>query len=476
MTGRPARLHDVVRRADPEAPALISADRTLRFGELAEVIDRAAAWLAERTEPGDRVALLGPNSIEYVVLLYAIPATGRVAVPLNTRLADAELNALLEDAGASLLLTDPSLAHREFPVDTHPIAAPTVATQPSSSPDEAASNDEVAWLIFTSGTTGSPKGAMLTHRGLLAASAAGGNARAVGRDDVYLFPFPLFHVAAYNVIMVHDAGGPVVLLPGFEAEAVFDACAQHGVTQMSLAPTMLAMLFDHDRWTADALGATKVIGYGAAPMPLPMLQRVLAETEIGLSQGYGMTELSGNAVYLDADRHRQAASKAPHLLGAAGLPAGENELRIASDGEILVRGPQVMAGYWNRPDLTAETIVDGWLHTGDVGRLDEDGVLYIVDRKKDIIITGGENVASREVEDALRSHPAVTAAAVIGEPDERWGEAVVGVVVASHVDEASLIAHVRSRLAGYKTPKRIRFVDTLPLNASGKVDKNLLRG
>ena len=479
MTGRPTCLHDVVRRANADAPALISGERTMSFGELGAAIDRAAAWLAERTEPGARVALLGPNSIDYVVLLYAIPAAGRIAVPLNTRLADPELATLLADAGATLLLTDPTLAHREFDVATEDIAEPTAAVCEAPVADHGpATQDDIAWLIFTSGTTGAPKGAMLTHGSLLAASAAGGDARAVGADDVYLFPFPLFHVAAFNVVMVHDAGGPVVVLPGFDADRVFDACARHGVTQMSLAPTMLAMLFDHPRWRPGALGATRVIGYGAAPMPLPMLERVLTETEIGLSQGYGMTELSGNAVYLDAAQHRSAASDAPHLLGAAGVPAGANEVRIADDGEILVRGPQVMAGYWNRPELTAETIVDGWLHTGDIGRIDADGVLHVIDRKKDIIITGGENVASRQVEDALRSHPAVAAAAVIGEPDERWGEAVVGVVVSAgaDADEAELIAHVRAQLAGYKTPKRIRFVDALPLNASGKVDKTQLRG
>ncbi len=475
MSTVPTFLDDVVRQTAPDRTALIDGNRTMTFAELAEAIDRAGAWLRERTAPGDRVALLGANSIDYVVWLYAIPAAGRIAVPLNTRLANPELARLLEAAGASLLLRDRLMEERSFPIPTEALAGPPVGDPLAGESD--AERSGVAWLIFTSGTTGRPKGAMLTHEGLLAASAAGGRARAVAGDDVYLFPFPLFHVAAYNVVMVHRAGGPVVLLPGFDADAVFDACRDHGVTQMSLAPTMLSMLFDHPRWDADALGATRVIGYGASPMPLPILERVLMETKLDLSQGYGMTELSGNAAYLDADDHRRAATEAPHLLRAAGRPAGDNEFRIADDGEILVRGPQVMAGYWNQPELTAEVIVDGWLHTGDIGRIDEDGVLHVIDRKKDIVITGGENVASREVEEALVSHPNVRAAAVIGEPDERWGEAVVGVVVVSgsEVGEVELIAHVRTQLAGYKTPKRIRFVDALPLNASGKVNKAELR-
>ncbi len=477
MSTVPAFLDEVVRQAPPERTALIDGDRTMTFGELVDAVDRAAQWLRGQTVPGDRVALLGANSIDFVVWLYAIPAAGRIAVPLNARLADPELAQLLEVAGASLLLRDRAMEGRSFPVPTEVLATPVAAEPIAGAGTQGDERIEVAWLIFTSGTTGRPKGAMLTHAGLLAASAAGSQARAVAEDDVYLYPFPLFHVAAYNVVMVHRSGGPVVLLPGFDSDAVFDACRDHGVTQMSLAPTMLAMLFDHPRWDADALGGTRVVGYGASPMPPPILERVLDETEVGLSQGYGMTELSGNAAYLDAEDHRRAAGDAPHLLRAAGRPAGDNEFRIADDGEILVRGPQVMAGYWNQPELTAEAIVDGWLHTGDIGRIDGDGVLHVIDRKKDIIITGGENVASREVEEALLSHPGVRAAAVIGEPDERWGEAVVGVVVMSEpgVVEGELVAHVRAQLAGYKTPKRIRFVDALPLNASGKVDKTQLR-
>jgi len=344
-------------------------------------------------------------------------------------------------------------------------------------------------MLFTSGTTGPSKGAMLTHRSLIAAVLNTTMARTVADDEVYLFPFPLFHVAAYNVVHHHLRRRPVVLLPRFEPLAVMEAVDEHRVTSVSLAPTMLAMLLDHPERHHHGLSSLRTVSYGAAAMPLDTLRRSLDELpNVGLAQGYGMTELSGNAVFLSPADHVRAATSDPELLGAAGRPAPLVALRITDDdgaelpqgstGEILVRGDQVCAGYWDDPDATATAIADGWLRTGDVGRIDEHGLLHVVDRKKDIIITGGENVASREVEDTLGTHPDVAAVAVVGTPHDTWGEQVVAVVVPVRPDEPPTVEDLRGScgdLAGFKHPRRVVAVESLPTNASGKVDKVALR-
>ena len=254
-----------------------------------------------------------------------------------------------------------------------------------------------------------------------------------------------------------------------------------------MAPTMISMLLDHPARAAHDLSSLRQLAYGASAIPLATLQRGMTELGCGFAQGYGMTELSGNAVFLDPDAHRLAASSAPHLLGAAGMPAPMVSVRVVDEsfvdcavgepGEIVVRGDQVIPRYWNRPDTTAEAFVDGWFRTGDIGRFDHLGFLYVVDRLKDIIVTGGENVSSREVEDVLSTHPDVAGVAVVGIPHDRWGEQIVAVVVPRNerVDPAALIRHCESQLAGFKKPKLILSIDELPVNASGKVLKTELR-
>lgn len=468
-------LAEVVAAADPAAPALVDGDRTWSFGRLAAEIDRVAAAVARLSDPGDRIAVVGRNRAEYVALLYGIPTAGRIAVPLNQRLAPVEQQAQLARAGAALLVGDdpggptPAVAWSDWEAWLDDGPPPT----PGPRPDP----DDGAWLLFTSGTTGAAKGAVLTHRSLLTAVAGANAARPVAPDDVYLFPFPLCHVAAYNVVCQHRQGRPLVLMAGFDAVGLQDECRRHAVTALSLAPTMLAMLLDHDGFDPEALATVRQIAYGASAMPPALLARAVDALGVGFAQGYGMTELSGNAVFLDEAGHRAALGDAPHLLRAAGRPSPLAEVRIA-DGEILVRGGQVMAGYWEDPEATARVLVDGWLHTGDLGRIDDDGYLYVVDRAKDIVVTGGENVASREVEDVLSTHPAVAQVAVVGVPDDRWGEAVCAVVVpraGATVDLEGLVAHTRGVLAGFKQPRRLVVVDALPVNASGKVLKRDLR-
>ena len=369
-------------------------------------------------------------------------------------------------------------------------AASSKASTGSAGRDHAVDERDTAWLIYTSGTTGRPKGAMLTHRSIEAAVLNTTMARPVADDDVYLFPFPLFHIAGYNVVHHHLRRRPVVLLPRFDPVAVMAAIETERVTSVSLAPTMVAMLLDHPERPSFDIGTLRQIGYGAAAMPLGLLRRTVSELPtVGLAQGYGMTELSGNAVFLGPDEHRRAATTEPELLAAAGRPAPLIALRIGDDdgievprgdvGEILVRGDQVCAGYWNDPEaMEAGWTDDGWFRTGDVGRIDRSGRLHVVDRKKDIIITGGENVSSREVEDVVGAHESVAAVAVVGVPDDRWGERVCAVVVprvGAAFDPDELVAWTDGRLAGFKRPRIVLTVDALPVNASGKVEKRLVR-
>ena len=463
----PALLHDLLDAAPPAAVALVAGDVSLTFAELAERAARVAGAVAARTDPGDRVAFVGDNCVEWVECYYGVPRAGRVLTFLNQRLAPAELRRILDASGARLLVGEeryvaplrdggPAVLELDGVDDADP-APPTPGG--------------VAWLIYTSGTTGRPKGAMLTHAGLLAAVETTLAMRPVADDDVYLFPFPLCHVAGYNVLLHHRRGRPIVLLPRFEPAAFVEAVGRHGVTATSLAATMLGTLLDAH---PAPLPPLRLIAYGAAPMPGSLLRRateVLGD-DVGFAQGYGMTELSGNAVFLTPEEHRRG------LAAAAGRPGPGVEVRVLDDGEIVVRAPQVMAGYWDDEAATAEAFAGGWFHTGDVGRLDDDGYLTIVDRKKDVIVTGGENVASREVEDALHAHPAVRDVAVVGVPDPHWGENVCAVVVrrdGASVAADDLLAAVRDELAGFKRPRHVVFVDELPRNASGKVLKQALR-
>ena len=511
----PQLLHEIVCSAPPDALALAWQPETpdltgttgigttpsqaelatMTFGEL-DGASRRIATVAEQVEPGGRVGLLGRNSAPYVAALSGVPRAGRIAVLLNQRLAPQELADQIRRTKTTLVLGDPEELERLAPALTEPNLAQVqlvalddaVAASVAPADDHAnPSENDPAWIIHTSGTTGRPKGATLTHRNLLASARAAAAGRAVAPDDVYLFAFPLCHVANYNVTIHHLSARPVLLMAGFEAGDALDLIEAHSVTTTSLAPTMVTMLLEHPNFSPGRLSSLRRIGYGAAPMAEPLLQQVLATLpEVGLSQGYGMTELAGNAVYLDAAAHQRAATSHPELLTAAGVAAPGTELRIAADGEILARGPQVMAGYWEDPEATAAAIVHGWLHTGDVGEyrtVNDTEYLFIVDRKKDIIVTGGENVASREVVDVVSAHPAVHEAAVVGVPDERWGEAVCAVVSlrdsAAAIDAAALSGQIvelcRARLASYKKPRHVLVRDELPKNPSGKILNRELR-
>jgi len=339
------------------------------------------------------------------------------------------------------------------------------AAEPLGSlPDQRA--DDPAWLLFTSGTTGTPKGAVLTHTSLVAAVVGTAFGRPVHDDDVFATAFPMCHVAGFNVLVFHLRGRPAVVLGRFRADEFAAVAAAHEVTATSLAPTMLVALLDHLDATGTDLPTLRLVGYGAAPIPPAVLRRAVDRLGVTFSGSYGMTELSGAAAF-------------------EGVPVPLISFRVVDDamadvppgevGEIVARGDQVTAGYWRDPVATAEAFRGGWFHTGDLGRWDGDRLL-IVDRSKDVIITGGENVMSREVEDVLHDHPAVASVAVVGVPDDYWGEAICAIVqVHGEVTAAELIAHVGERLAGFKKPKHVVFVEALPVNAAGKVMKAELR-
>jgi acyl-CoA synthetase (AMP-forming)/AMP-acid ligase II len=463
-------LHDLLGLAaarTPDAPALHADGLTRTFAELDDRAGRLAGVLVANADRGDRVAVVADNCGAWLEAYYGVPRAGMLLTPLNQRLTATEQADLLAAAGPTVLL-----GQRDRLAALQPLADrfPTVRTVAAfdgggwdtlldaAAPPEpilAQDPDEPAWLLFTSGTTGRPKGAVLTHRSLLAATLNTALARPVAHDDVFLTPFPLCHVAGYNVLVFHLHGRPVVVLPRFRPDELAAAVAEHGVTVASLAPTMLDSLLDLD----DSIDLTslRLITHGAAPMSDALRRRAADRLGATLSEGYGMTELSGNAVF-------------------DGRPGPLAAVRLDPDtGEILVRGDQVTAGYWSDPVVTAESFAGDWFRTGDVGEW-RDGLLHVVDRRKDIIITGGENVASREVEDALHDHPAVADVAVVGVPDEHWGEAICAVVVHRHeVTADELVEHVRTRLAGFKKPRHVVFVEALPRNASGKVRKDELR-
>jgi acyl-CoA synthetase (AMP-forming)/AMP-acid ligase II len=496
-------LHEVVldaARTIPGQPAIMCNEQVLTFGELADRVRRTALFVADLCPEGGRIAAIGENHPGWIDLYYGVPAAGRTLVFLNQRLSAPELRSLIGRSGASVVVGDPTHLDRlrvegvEIPLvdwdrwklECEALGDASIAPMPSASSDAIP-----AWLLFTSGTTAAPKGALLTHRSVMAAVAASSAARPVEPDDVYAFPFPLCHVAGYNVVHRHVHGRPVVLLDRFDPKTFCAAVEARRATSTSLAATMLASLLDHVDAVPGAsedLRTLRSIAYGAAPMPPSLLRRADAALGVDFAQGYGMTELSGNAVFLDAEAHRRGLADEPGLLAAAGRPAPGVEVRIADAedvdvrsgevGEILVRADQMMIGYLDDPEASEAALRGGWLHTGDIGRIDDGGYLHVLDRSKDVIITGGENVSSREVEDVVAAFPGVMRVAVVGVPDARWGENICAVIVSSEGDRpdpAELAAFVRSRLAGFKVPRHVVFIAELPVNASGKVLKAQLR-
>jgi acyl-CoA synthetase (AMP-forming)/AMP-acid ligase II len=482
------------------------AERNHAFAELIDSVARHAAALAARgVRAGDRVALLAPNSDEMVRALLACWWMGAVPCPLNVRWSKPELAFALADSEASLLLLDTALAallpdDAGMPVITLPAFAEEARGLPPAS-DSRTGGDALAAILYTGGTTGRAKGVMLSHANFWSAAVARGAELPNSPDSVALLVAPLFHVAGLGRLLGQlVVGGRCVTMPQYRPERVLQAIESGGVTDIIVVPSMLQALMDHPAFRPERVQGLRRLAFGAAPMPPDLLDRALdAWPRAEFFQAYGMTETGGAVCMNPPENHRQEA-RARGLAHSVGRPGLGAEIEVVDEagralppgevGEIVIRGPMVMRGYWRQPEATQAVFRDGWLRSGDGGRMDADGYLFIVDRLKDMIISGGENVYSGEVEAALCSHPAVAQAAVIGLPDVQWGEAVHAVIVragkvpqGAQVPQAAtdaaladtLRAWCRQRLAGYKCPRSFSFVPQLPISAAGKVLKNVLR-
>jgi long-chain acyl-CoA synthetase len=363
-----------------------------------------------------------------------------------------------------------------------------VTAAPTDDPAVEVGDDDVAWLIYTSGTTGRPKGVMLTHRNIVTSVMATAIEWSPVHEDVYLFAFPFGHVAGYATLVFHFRGAHVILLRSFTTTDFLTRVEEYGVTVTSLAPTMINFLLQAPELGDRDTSSLRLITYGGSSIPAEVLRRAIEHFGAIFVQGYGMTEAVGNICFLGVDEHRRGAEGEPELLLAAGKAQSPLDLRIVDDhmndvavgevGEIVLRGDQLTKGYWAQPELSEQAYTGGWFHTGDLGRFDADLRVYIVDRKKDMIITGGENVYPREVEEVIYRLASVSEVAVVGLPDEVWGELICAVVAPMEgetVTEDEVVATCRASLAGFKKPKRVVVVDELPKSASGKILKRELR-
>lgn len=490
--------------------AVIDGPARFTWEQFADRVSRlAAAFIALGLKPGGRVVLLALNSHRSLECFYAAMQAGGVIVPLNHRLGVDEILAQTNDCAPQIVILGPEFASmheallvtadgtkREMvycdrdaaPEGFHGYEQLVASNQPIE--DTGRQGDDLACLLYTSGTTSAAKGVMLSHANFCANTANVVAELGMDEDTVHLHHGPLFHVAsAARLFSTTHVAGTHVFLPRFVAREVIAEIARTGVTHATFVPTMFRMMLDEPSLSQTDLTSLRYVSYGSAAMPEPLLREFMAALpSVRMLQSYGMTELSPVVTILGWRDHLPDAA-ASGRLRSAGRPAMLAEVAIidpddrplpaGSHGEIVARGPMVMQGYWNRPDLTAEALRGGWMHTGDVGYFDDDGYLYVVDRLKDMIITGGENVWSQEVENALASHPAVSLCAVIGKPDTFWGETVHAIVNLRDnmaVTEAELIAHCRNLIAHYKCPRSVDVRDEpLPLSGANKVLKSELR-
>ena len=489
----------------PDAPALTYDGTTRSWSELLERVQRnAAAQRAAGLAPGDRVAVLDLNHPSCLELTLACAQVGTANAVVNFRLAPPEIAYVINDAAARILFVGPEFAGA---VEQLRPKLPTVervirvggrddeyeAWLAAQEPDPAvhpADPGDCFVQLYTSGTTGFPQGAMLTHRGMLAlARNAAANFEDMRDDAVVQVAMPLFHVGgtSFALLAMHD-GGHIVLLRMPDPVAILDMLERERITHTFLVPALLGAMTQVPGAADRDFSALRDLAYGASPMPLPVLRACLQLFPGVMHQVYGMTEATGAVSSLSAADHEDPA--VAHRLVSAGKPLEGVEIEIrdpatgepvptGEPGEIWVRSEQVMGGYWGKPDATAAAITpDGWLRSGDGGHLDADGYLYVTDRIKDMIISGGENIYPAEIERVLAEHPDVDDVAVIGVPDERWGEVPKAVVVAAQgatPDPEALLAYCREHLASFKCPKSVDVVDELPRNLTGKVLKKQLR-
>ena len=491
----------------PGAVALRYRDRATNYAELDQHSDRIAQALLGRSAPGDRIAYLGKNSDIAVALTLGIAKAGMVLVPIIWRLAQSEIDYILRDSGAKMLFVEDEFVERAPVIASLCTVKMTsgnastssgsadfdswVATAPEGMPAAAPLADDVLLQIYTSGTTGRPKGAMLSHanatryRQIIDAANLEWLASEPGETELLAMPYG--HIAGVGqALLILLSAGEMIIHREFDPAALLDAIPEHRLKRLFLVPAALQILLAHPKAADTDFSSLRYFSYGASPIPVPLLEAGMARLGCNFVQVYGMTETWGGVVALPPEDHDPARR---HLLAAAGKPMPGVEIRIRDAGgdllgpgqvgEIEVRSPSNMLGYWGQESATRAVLSnDGWLRTGDAGIIDRDGYLFIQDRIKDMIITGAENVYPAEVESAIYGHPDVADVAVIGVPDPKWGEAVeaVGVPVSGATpDPAAIISFARERIAGYKCPKSIDFVEMLPRNPSGKNLRRELR-
>jgi fatty-acyl-CoA synthase len=482
-------------RKTPDQTALIHEGRPVTYGELHRRVIRLAHTLRGLgVRRGDRVAYLGPNHPSFLETLFATGLLGGIFVPLNTRLAGPEIDYQLDDSGTSVLVHASS---HEALVKSLRAGSRTLVSlagqdgygyedllaAASADPlDEPVTLDDACMIMYTSGTTGRPKGAALTHGNITWNAFNVLIDHDLVADEVALVSAPLFHTAGLNMLTlpVLLKGGTCVLVAAFDPETTLDLIERHQITFMFGVPTMFQQVAQSARWDGADLSSLRILTCGGSPVP-PSLIAAYQGRDLTFLQGYGMTEAAPGTLFLDAAHAVTKAGSAgvPHFFSDARVVGpGLDEVPPGETGEVVVQGPHVMPGYWGLPEETAKVFTDGWFHTGDAARLDEDGYAYIVDRMKDMIISGGENIYPAEVENAILATPDVLDCAVIGVPDGTWGEVGRAIVVlrdGSELTEARLIASLSDRLATYKIPKSVVFTDAIPRNATGKILKARLR-
>jgi fatty-acyl-CoA synthase len=473
---------------EPAQPAAPVATATYReFGR------RVAAWQAGLdalgVAEGARVAVVGQNSARLLELLHAVPGTGRVCVPVNFRLRPQEVAFIVEHSQADVLLVDPELdgelkgvtARHRFVLgdETEDLMRFDTEPRPWRTPDE----DATATINYTSGTTANPKGVQMTHRNLWINAITFAMHLRLYERDVYMHTLPMFHCNGWGMpYATVGLGVPNVVLRKVDGAEILRRVDAHGVTVMCGAPAVWAAVLDAaESWDGPVPGRDKVrVVVAGAPPPSRTIQRIESDLGWQFLQIYGLTETAPLLTFNRAEAADDGLrpEERARRLSRAGKPTLGVRLKASPDGEILARANVVMDGYWRNPDATAEALDGGWFHTGDGGSIDDEGYLTISDRKKDVIITGGENVSSIEVEDTLFSHPAVAEVAVIGVPSPKWGETIKALVVLTPgeaADETELIAHCKQHLAGYKAPTSVEFLPEIPRTATGKIQKFKLR-